>query len=166
MPLHQQQLRVRAITPPFLPRPISPPSRPPWRTITSRSGRLASPRRRGRSAPAPLSSPDHLPFHKRGDVRAQTSDSYKVHIPSEEVFEEEGEVHEVVEGGNLELHEDVDVARRLLLAPSMRAEDSDPFYAEPPLNLILVLYQELQRLHPTVASKKLFSAYFLGFGVI
>jgi len=95
----------------------------------------------GRPTSAPLSSPDHLPLYKGGDVRAQAPGGDEVPLPSEEIFQEKGQVHEVVEGGLHKLHEDVDVACLLLLTPSVRAEDPDPLYIEPSLDLVLVSFR-------------------------
>ena len=77
-------------------------------------------------------TPDHLSEGVRAKVRVDTAGGDHIHLSSEEVFEVEGEVHEVPEGrlSPVKLDEDIDIACRGLLAAGDGAEDADPFDSE------------------------------------
>ena len=69
----------------------------------------------------------------------QSLDGDQIHIPSKEIFEIKGKVHEVAEGRLLELHQYIDVAGFLLLSAGERAEDANPLYCEAGLDSLMWL---------------------------
>jgi len=94
-----------------------------------------------------LFRPDHILLHILPDTGMQPLDGDQIHLSPREVFQVKGEVHEVPEGRLLELHQDVDVAGRFLLAASERAKKTDPLYCKAGLNVIGVASEKIDYFH-------------------
>jgi hypothetical protein len=89
----------------------------------------------------------------------------QIYLSSQEVFKVKGVVHEVPEGRLLELHQDVDVAGRLLLTASERAKDADPLYCKVGLNVIGVASEKIDYFHVLSIAKRFSNAKSIAFYV-
>ena len=86
-----------------------------------------------------LVSPHHLFLDVRPDPVADSFRSKQVNPATEDVLQEEGEVHEVPKCRVLELNENVYVAFFGLFSSDKGAEEADSSHSESSLDLLLVV---------------------------